>query len=132
MTIPQPDIAAAVVINSGRLLLVLRARPEPGLIWQLPAGKIAAGESPQDAAVRETREETGLDVRAAGLVGSRVHPATGRRIRYVLCSVVAETTHRPCRTEIAGVAWVPFAQLPAFVPDGFHTPVQQHIDKAPA
>ncbi|AZK97100.1 MULTISPECIES: NUDIX hydrolase [Streptomyces] len=126
----QPEIAAAVIINNSRLLLVLRAVPEPGLTWQLPAGKVENHETPQEAAVREAEEETGLRVRAVNLLGSRVHPTTGRLIHYVLCTAVAETAHRPSAAEIAGVAWVPYAQLPAFVPGGFHAPVQQHIDQA--
>ena len=56
--------AGAVVRDDrGRLLLVRRAH-EPGLgTWSLPGGRIEPGESPEEAAVREVREETGLEVR---------------------------------------------------------------------
>ncbi|WP_161791347.1 NUDIX hydrolase, partial [Streptacidiphilus jiangxiensis] len=38
----QPGIAAAVVIDNGRVLMVRRAVAEAGLTWQFPAGAIEA------------------------------------------------------------------------------------------
>ena len=50
----------------GRVLLIQRS--DNGL-WALPGGAQEVGESTPDAAVRETREETGIDVTITGLVG---------------------------------------------------------------
>ena len=56
-----------LVVENGRLLLVRRAmNPEKGK-WSLPAGFVDSGEDPQDTAVRETWEETGLTVARTGL-----------------------------------------------------------------
>ncbi len=46
--------------------------------WQLPAGAVEAGESSQQAAVRETLEETGLVVASTQILGERVHPLRPR------------------------------------------------------
>lgn len=56
---------STVFDDGGRILLVERA--DDGT-WGLPAGYVDPGESPAAAAVRETREETGLDVEVVGLV----------------------------------------------------------------
>lgn len=63
----QP-IAIAVVERDGRFLIGQRSAdgPLPGL-WEFPGGKVEPGETPEQAAVRECREETGLDVAVVAL-----------------------------------------------------------------
>jgi ADP-ribose pyrophosphatase YjhB (NUDIX family) len=66
------NCAGAVVRDGeGRLLLVLRANEPSRGLWSVPGGRIEAGETAAEAAVREVREETGLDV-AVGEVLCRV------------------------------------------------------------
>ena len=59
----DPKVACAtLVVRNGQVLLV-RRRNEPGRgKWCLPCGYEEADEAPADAARREAREETGLDV----------------------------------------------------------------------
>ena len=67
---PAPiDCAGAVVRDeAGRLLIVRRGR-EPGAgLWSLPGGRIEPGETPQAAAAREVREETGLEVEVGAVL----------------------------------------------------------------
>ena len=60
---PTP-IAIAVVEHEGRFLIGQRPEGVPlAGLWEFPGGKIQPGESPEEAAVRECREETGLAVR---------------------------------------------------------------------
>lgn len=65
----DPKVAVGLVIaRQGQLLLVRRANdPEKGK-WSVPAGFVDAGEDPARAAEREALEETGLQVRIAGLL----------------------------------------------------------------
>lgn len=74
----RPGIAAAIVVQDGAVLMVRRRVAEGQLSWQFPAGEIEPGESPEQAAVRETLEEVAMNVTAQKLLGERVHPKTGR------------------------------------------------------
>jgi mutator protein MutT len=63
---PLRPIAAtiAAVFLDGRILLVRRANPPDAGRWGFPGGKIDAGETIENAAVRELREETGVHAAA--------------------------------------------------------------------
>ena len=63
---PKVGADAAIFDREGRILLVRRS--DDGL-WCLPCGWVEPNESPEEAAVREAREETGLEVQSQQLVG---------------------------------------------------------------
>lgn len=66
----QYKVSAGVRIEkNGRLLLVQRGIEPWKSKWYLPAGYLEVDEEPQQAAVREAREETGLNVKILGLAG---------------------------------------------------------------
>src|SRR5437899_6266990 len=72
----DPKIAVGTIIQSasGRLVLVRRAI-EPGYgKWVFPGGYVDRGETLTSAAIREAREECGLDVRIDGLVNIYSYP----------------------------------------------------------
>ncbi|MFD4906590.1 NUDIX hydrolase [Kitasatospora purpeofusca] len=126
----RPGIAAAIVIHEGRVLMVRRRVSEGELSWQFPAGKIEAGEDPVQAAVRETREETGLDVAGHRVLGERVHPKTGRRLFYVACEAQTGAAYVAAPGEVAELAWVLYAEIPEYVPYGIFEPVQAYLEVA--
>jgi 8-oxo-dGTP diphosphatase len=70
---PKP-IAIAVVEMEGRFLIGQRGAggPLPGM-WEFPGGKVEPGETPEQAAVRECHEETGLLVTVVGAYDKVVH-----------------------------------------------------------
>jgi|GEM_PF-192376 len=65
--------AGAVIESDGRLLLLKRAEEPFAGSWGLPSGHVEAAEDPESAAIRETAEETGLQVRSRGLAGVHYH-----------------------------------------------------------
>ncbi|MEX1254684.1 MAG: NUDIX domain-containing protein [Dehalococcoidia bacterium] len=78
----DPKVAVGVVAQRrGRLLLVKRNH-EPHLgEWSFPSGFIDAGEPLEEGAVRETKEETGLDARIDGLIGA--YSRAGERVIFI-------------------------------------------------
>lgn len=99
-------VAVAVITSGGRVLMIRRAAAEGDLSWAFPGGKIEPGESPEDAAVRETAEEAGVTVTARRVLGERVHPGTGARIVYVGCILVSGDAWPASSREVAEVGWV--------------------------
>jgi 8-oxo-dGTP diphosphatase len=126
----RPGIAAAIVVQDGAVLMVRRRVAEGQLSWQFPAGEIEPGESPDQAAVRETLEEVGMNVTALKLLGERVHPKTGRSMSYVACAVESGSPYVADDEELAELAWVQHAQIPEYVPYGLFDPVQAYLDAA--
>ncbi|MFB6535406.1 NUDIX hydrolase [Streptomyces noursei] len=126
----RPGIAAAIIVHEGRVLMVRRRISEGKLSWQFPAGEVEPGETREDAAVRETKEETGLNVSAVELLGERVHPATSRLMSYTACEVLSGTAHVADTEELAELAWVAHDQIPEYVPYGLFGPVQEYLDAA--
>ena len=65
----RPLVAVgAVVFKENKVLLVLRAKPPAENHWTIPGGSVELGETLQEAAEREIREETGLTIKAGGPV----------------------------------------------------------------
>lgn len=85
---PAPCVGV-VCLRDGEVLLIRRGR-EPRLgEWSLPGGRIEPGERAMDAALRELREETGVEAEILGLVDvvDGLFPEHGRH--YVLIDYVA-------------------------------------------
>ena len=73
----------AIITAGGRILLIRRGHePEAGR-WSLPGGRIEAGETDEQALVREVREETGLEVAPGPLIGAVDRPRPDGRVLVI-------------------------------------------------
>jgi 8-oxo-dGTP pyrophosphatase MutT (NUDIX family) len=113
----QPDVTVAtVVVNDGRLLMVEENAGGRRVLNQ-PAGHLEPDESLLEAALRETLEETGWDVRLTAFVGAYQWkaPETGRH--YLRFAFAAEPlAHHPARELDEGIVralWLTPGELQA-------------------
>lgn len=84
--------ASAAILRGNEVLLVERGKGARAGTWSFPGGHIEPGETAADAARREVREETGLDVDLVELVGVRdvvVRDREGRLRAHYLLAVYA-------------------------------------------
>jgi ADP-ribose pyrophosphatase YjhB (NUDIX family) len=75
--------ATAVIVFPGkRILLVKRATVPFKGYWALPGGRCEPGESPEEAVVREVKEETGLDIVVTGKIGEYIERGVKDGVEY--------------------------------------------------
>jgi ADP-ribose pyrophosphatase len=91
----SPQIAVgAIVIKDGHILLVKRGQPPGQGMWAIPGGSVELGETLQEAAEREVKEETGIIIRAVNPVHTFDlidRDNVGRvRFHYVIIDLVAD------------------------------------------
>jgi 8-oxo-dGTP pyrophosphatase MutT (NUDIX family) len=108
----MPGVAVNVaVIQDNKILLTQRDDFET---WILPGGGVEEGESVAQAAIRETKEETGLDVELTGLVGIYFRKSRIFDDHIVLFTAKSAGGEIGCQPgETIAVAWFPFDRIPS-------------------
>jgi 8-oxo-dGTP diphosphatase len=106
------DMVIELEDRAGRpVVLVERGHPPPG--FALPGGFVEIGETVEEAARREAREETGLDIRLLGLLGVYSDPARDLRGHTVTIAFVACARGEPVAgDDAAGVLVADPARVP--------------------
>ena len=91
-------------------LLVQEAQPKVYGLWNLAAGHVDRGESIEDAAIREAKEETGLDVKLISKIGIW-HNKVDEPIRHAFRVKVIGGKITPQQGEILDVKWFTYDQI---------------------
>ncbi|MES2670180.1 MAG: NUDIX hydrolase [Pseudomonadota bacterium] len=94
----QPDVTVATVVVADGRLLCVEERVNGRLVINQPAGHLEPDESLLEAALRETREETGWDVRLTAFLGAYQWKAPETERHYLRFAFAAEPErHDPAR-----------------------------------
>ena len=104
-----PKLMVDIVIpdGEGRVLLIQRANDPYEGSWALPGGFVDVGETVEEAAVREAKEETGLDVDLLRLVGVYSEPDRDPRGHNVSVAFLARAEGDPsAASDAAEVAFL--------------------------
>jgi len=94
------DIIIEMTDRLGRPIVLIK-RKNPPYGWALPGGFVDVGETLEQAAVREAREETSLDVELKALLGNYSDPARDPRGHTVSAVYVAEASGLPVAADDA-------------------------------
>ncbi len=106
-----PAVVAGVIVPDGTRILL--GRPHGANLPILISGYLKANESVEDAAIRETREETGLSISVDRILGSYSVGLLGLNAVLVVC--VAEVRGGELRrqeSELAELDWFELSELP--------------------
>ena len=113
-----PSTTAVVTDEHDRIVLIRRRDND---LWALPGGGMELGESIVDTAVREVKEETGLNVEVTGLIGVYTNPShvmayTDGEVRqqFSLCFTTRLLGgHLLADSESTDIAWTPSQDIPS-------------------
>lgn len=99
------EVVAAIIIRDGKVFATQRGYGEWKDWWEFPGGKIEAGECPQEALVREIREELDAEIEVGELIETVEwdYPAFHLTMHCFVCSLVSESMHL---NEHEALAWL--------------------------
>jgi 8-oxo-dGTP diphosphatase len=117
----QPVVGiGAIILREGEILLEKRGNEPARGQWTIPGGVVEVGESLQNALLRETKEETGLDVKSSALIDvvDQVHLDRDRKIEYhyIIIDYVVEVKPGELKTgsDADELVWVPLGEVEAY------------------
>ena len=117
---PRPIVGIGIVIwRADKVLLIRRGKPPRLGEWGLPGGAQLLGETIMQAAIREAREETGLDVQPLGIVTALdaiTRDATGAvEYHYTIIDIAAEaaTGFAKAGGDVTDTCWAALDEIEA-------------------
>ncbi len=113
-TIPTTRLSV-IVVNDDKKILLVRHRKGTRTYWVLPGGRLEYGEAFNECAVRELKEETGLDIAVGKIVflSEAIAPDRSRHIVniYVTGNVIGGTLKLGNEPVLAGVDYFAMSEL---------------------
>lgn len=110
-------IAANVIKQDGKYLMVQEDKPHVKGLWNVPAGYVDVGEEVEQAAVREAKEESGYDVVIDDLI-DLYHDTTTEPMKHVYASHVVGGELKAQEGEIMSVEWLTYDEIKTLNDEG--------------
>ena len=110
--VPRPIVAGAVIKQDGKYLLVQEKQPKAYGLWNFPAGKVDKGDTIEQTAIKEAKEEAGLDVELIRKIDIYQANATTPPKHAFEAKVVSGEIKFP-EDEILDAKWFTFEELKA-------------------
>ena len=110
-----PHVTVATIVERDNRFLMVYEDADGKLVYNQPAGHLDPDETLQQAAIRETLEETGWNVRLTGVVGVNLYTAPSNGITYCRSTFIAEALtqdkSRALDTGIIEAVWLTYEEL---------------------
>ena len=99
------EVVAAIILNDGQVFATQRGYGQWKGWWEFPGGKMEAGESPEEALVREIREELDAEISVGELLDTVEwdYPEFHLVMHCFVCSLASESLHL---NEHEAAAWL--------------------------
>lgn len=109
---PGPTIGVSVcVVQAGRVLLTQRARPPFENLWSLPGGHVKRGEGLRDAALRELKEETGINASLGEIIGWNEIIRPEKHVVIAVFTAQFESGEAVAADDAKAVRWVDYREI---------------------
>lgn len=110
-----PHVTVATVVEKNGKYLLVQEHSHQRLVYNQPAGHLEANETLQEAAIRETLEETGWLVKPKGVVGLALYTSPHNQVTYHRTTFYAEAiSHDPKQNLddcIEKVVWMSYEEM---------------------
>ena len=110
-----PHVTVAVVIERDGRYLLVHELSEGEMVYNQPAGHLEPGETLQQAAIREAKEETGWDIQLTGIIGFSLYTSPQNGITYYRTTFLADAIYHNADAaldkDIEEAVWLSYEEI---------------------